>query len=73
MKRKRNKKSGKTSVTNTVINYDITKNHNFMMQFFARKNGFDLDDKFFIFNSRDYHIKRALIKGGWAENKDIHS
>ena len=22
-----------------------------------------------MFNSRDFHIRRALLKGGWVENK----
>ena len=44
-----------------------------MMQFFAKKSGFNKENKFFIFNSRDFHIRRALIKRGWVENKDTHS
>jgi len=52
------------SVHNPNIKYDIYKPHLENMQLFLKRCNLLPHDKIFLINSKDFHIKRALLKGG---------
>ena len=43
------------------------------MKHYSNRMGIPEDSKLFIFNSKDTHIKEALISRGWVESSDKQS